>query len=176
MSTLIIWYNRFSENEAVEGHIPRHWDSKTKKSWHQDSTSKKLPNRDPGTKTPPRQETGSRFQGIFSEDKKPQHWDSKTEKPWHRDSKKPWHWVSAEFWPLFLLIVGGRQMPKNNGSVGITDYIYYSEQITQKWGSEDVCPNENSWYCEHSVKNQRGKDRRPNFAIFVVWSALIVGS
>ena len=119
---------------------------------------------------------GHDSKAFFSEDKKPQHWDSKTEKPWHRDSKKPWHWVSAEFWPLFLLIVGGRQMPKNNGSVGITDYIYYSEQITQKWGSEDVCPNENSWYCEHSVKNQRGKDRRPNFAIFVVWSALIVGS
>ena len=32
MSTLIMWHNRFSENEneAVEAHIPRHRDSKTK--------------------------------------------------------------------------------------------------------------------------------------------------
>ena len=32
MSTLIMWHNRFSgnENEAVETHIPRHRDSKTK--------------------------------------------------------------------------------------------------------------------------------------------------
>ena len=36
MSTLIMWYNRFSENEkeAVEAHIPRHPDSKTKKPRH----------------------------------------------------------------------------------------------------------------------------------------------
>ena len=30
------------------------------------------------------------------------------------------------------------------------------------------------WYCELSVKNQWGRDRNPNFVIFVVWSALIV--
>ena len=36
MSTLIMWHNRFSENEneAVEAHIPRHRDSKTKKTRH----------------------------------------------------------------------------------------------------------------------------------------------
>ena len=36
MSTLITWHNRFSENknEAVEAHIPRHRDSKTKKPRH----------------------------------------------------------------------------------------------------------------------------------------------
>ena len=28
---------------------------------------------------------------------------------------------------------------------------------------------------EPSIKNQRGTDRRTNFVIFVVWSALIVG-
>ena len=39
MSTLIIWYNRFSENEneAVEAHIPRHRDSKTKKPRHRET-------------------------------------------------------------------------------------------------------------------------------------------
>ena len=36
MSTLIMWHNRFSENEnqAMEAHIPRHRDSKTKKPQH----------------------------------------------------------------------------------------------------------------------------------------------
>ena len=44
MSTLIMCHNEFSENEneAVEVHIPRHQDSKTKKPRH----------RDLGTKTP----------------------------------------------------------------------------------------------------------------------------
>ena len=34
MSTLIMWYNRFSENknEAVETHMPRHRDSKSKEN------------------------------------------------------------------------------------------------------------------------------------------------
>ena len=43
MSTLIMWHNRFSENEneAVEAHIPRHRDSKTKKPRHRDSKAKK---------------------------------------------------------------------------------------------------------------------------------------
>ena len=39
MSTLIMWHNRFSENEneAVEAHIPRHRDSKTKKPRHRET-------------------------------------------------------------------------------------------------------------------------------------------
>ena len=39
MSTLIMWHNRFSENEneAVESHIPRHRDSKTKKPRHRET-------------------------------------------------------------------------------------------------------------------------------------------
>ena len=39
ISTLITRHNRFSENEneAVEAHIPRHRDSKTKKPRHRDS-------------------------------------------------------------------------------------------------------------------------------------------
>ena len=43
MLTLIMWHNRFSENEneAVEAHIPRHRDSKTKKPRHRDSKTKK---------------------------------------------------------------------------------------------------------------------------------------
>ena len=53
MSTLIIWDNRFSENEneAVEVHIPRHRDLKTKKSQHRDSMTKKPRHRDSETKT-----------------------------------------------------------------------------------------------------------------------------
>ena len=79
MLMLIMWHNRFSENknEAVEAHIPRHRDSKTKKPRHRDSKTKK-----------------------------PRHRDSKTKKPRHRDSKakKPPHRVPVEFWPLFPLI------------------------------------------------------------------------
>ena len=60
MSTLIMWHNRFSENEneAVEAHIPRHRDSKTKKPRHRDSKAKK-----------------------------PRHQETETINPWHRDSK-----------------------------------------------------------------------------------------
>ena len=47
MLRLIMWRNRFSENEneAVEAHVPRHRDSRTKKSRHRDSKSKKLTSR-----------------------------------------------------------------------------------------------------------------------------------
>ena len=66
MTTLIMWYNRFSKNEnkAVEAHIPQHQDSKTKKPRHRDS----------GTKTLWHRET---------EKNKPQHRDFKTKKPQH---------------------------------------------------------------------------------------------
>ena len=52
MWTLIMWYNRFNENEneAVEAHIPRHRDSKTKKPRHRDSKTKKPQHRDSKTK------------------------------------------------------------------------------------------------------------------------------
>ena len=38
MSTLIMWHNRFreNENEAVEAHVPRHRDSKTRKPRHRE--------------------------------------------------------------------------------------------------------------------------------------------
>ena len=53
MLTLIIWHNRFSENEneAVETHIPRHRDSKTKKPQHRDSKAEKPRHRDSKTKS-----------------------------------------------------------------------------------------------------------------------------
>ena len=49
------WYFCFhddNENKAVEVHIPRHWDSNTKKPQHRDSKTKKPWHRDSGTKTP----------------------------------------------------------------------------------------------------------------------------
>ena len=54
MLTLIMWHNRFSENEneAVEAHIPRHRDSKTKKPRHRDSKAEKPRHRDSKTKKP----------------------------------------------------------------------------------------------------------------------------
>ena len=54
--TLIMWHNGFSEseNEAVEGHISRHRDSKTKKPRHQDS----------GTEAPRDRETKQISQDI----------------------------------------------------------------------------------------------------------------
>ena len=70
MLTLIMWHNRFSENEneAVEAHIPRHRDSKTRKPRHRGSKTKKPRHR--GSKT-----------------KKPRQRESETNKPRHRDSK-----------------------------------------------------------------------------------------
>ena len=60
MLTLIIWHNRFSENEneVVEAHLPRHRDSQTKKAQHRDSKAKK-----------------------------PRHGETETINPWDRDSK-----------------------------------------------------------------------------------------
>ena len=48
MLTLIMWHNRFSENEneAVEAHIPRHRDSKTKKPQHRETETNKPRHRD----------------------------------------------------------------------------------------------------------------------------------
>ena len=107
-----------NESEAVEAHIPRHRDSKTKKPRHRDSKTKKTRHRDSKTKKPqhwdsktikPRhRETKANkplhrdSEAFFLEDKKPQHRDSKTKKPRHRDSKakKPRHQVPVEFWPL----------------------------------------------------------------------------
>ena len=70
MPTLIMWQNRFSENEneAVEAYIPQHQDSKTKKPRHRDSETKKLWHRNSGTETPRNKET---------EKNKPLHRDSK---------------------------------------------------------------------------------------------------
>ena len=80
MLTLIMWHNRFSENEneAVEAHIPQHRDSKTKKPWHQDSKTEKPRHRDSKTKKPQHQDSNT---------KKPWHQETETNKPWHRDSK-----------------------------------------------------------------------------------------
>ena len=66
--------NRFRENEnkAGESHIPRHHDSKTKKSRHRDSKAKKLWHWDLGTKTP-------------------QHQEMETTNPGHHDSKAFFH-------------------------------------------------------------------------------------
>ena len=59
-----------NESEAVEAHIPRHRDSKTKKPRHRDSKTKK-----------------------------PRHWDFKTIKPRHRETEtnQPEHRVSKAF-------------------------------------------------------------------------------
>ena len=66
MPTLILWHNRFSENEneAVEAHIPRHRDSKTKEPQHRDSKAKK-----------------------------PRHKETETINPWHRGSKTFFQWT-----------------------------------------------------------------------------------
>ena len=70
MSTLIMWHNRFSENEIVVAvaHLPKHRYSKTKKRQYRDYRIKKARHRDLGTKTPRHRET---------ETTKPQHRDSK---------------------------------------------------------------------------------------------------
>ena len=54
MLPLIMWHNRFSENEneAVEVHIPRHRDSKTKNLRHRDCKTKEPRHPDCKTKKP----------------------------------------------------------------------------------------------------------------------------
>ena len=54
MLTLIMWHNRFSENEneIVEAHLPRHRDSQTKKPQHRDSKPKKPRHRETKTINP----------------------------------------------------------------------------------------------------------------------------
>ena len=53
MSKLIMRHNRFSENENEVGevHLPRHRDSKTKKTRHRDCNTKKPRYQDLETKT-----------------------------------------------------------------------------------------------------------------------------
>ena len=70
-----MWHNRFSEseNEAMDAHIPRHRDSKTKKPRHQDSKATKPRRRETETINPRNRDfkiffqktksRGSRFQG-----------------------------------------------------------------------------------------------------------------
>ena len=71
MPTLIMRHNSFSENnnKAVEAHIPRHQDSKTKNQWNRDSKAKKARHWQLGNKTSWHQE---------KEVTKPRHHDSKT--------------------------------------------------------------------------------------------------
>ena len=70
MSTLIMWHNRFSENEneAVEAHIPRQWDSKTKKPRHRDYKAKKTRNREMETINPRHRDSKTFFQRTKSHD------------------------------------------------------------------------------------------------------------
>ena len=70
MSTLIMWHNRFSENEneAVEAHIPRHRDSKTKKPRHRDSKAKKPRHRETETINPRHRDSKTFFQRTKSHD------------------------------------------------------------------------------------------------------------
>ena len=65
---MIFCFHDDNESEAVEAHIPRHRDSKTKKPRHRDSKTKKLRHRN-------------------SKTKKPRHWETETNKPRNRDSK-----------------------------------------------------------------------------------------
>ena len=75
-----MWHNRFSEkeNEAVEAHIPRHRNSKTKKPRHRE-TETIIP-RHRGSKTKKPRHRDSKI-------KKPRHRETETNKPQHRDSK-----------------------------------------------------------------------------------------
>ena len=70
MSTLIMWHNRFSENEneTVEAHIPRHRDSKTKKPRHRDSKAKKPRHRETETINPRHRDSKTFFQRTKSHD------------------------------------------------------------------------------------------------------------
>ena len=70
MSTLIMWHNRFSENEneAVEAHTPRHRDSKTKKPQHRDSKAKKPQHREMETINPRHRDSQTFFQRTKSHD------------------------------------------------------------------------------------------------------------
>ena len=64
MLTLVMWHNRFSENEneAVEAHVPQHRYSKTKKPWHRDSKAKKPRHRETETINPRHRDSKAFFQ------------------------------------------------------------------------------------------------------------------
>ena len=64
--TLVMWHNRFIENEndAVEAHIPRHRDFKTKKPRHRDSKAKKPRHRETETINPRHRDSKTFFQGT----------------------------------------------------------------------------------------------------------------
>ena len=61
----IMWHNRFSENEneAVEAHVPRHRDSKTKKPRHRETETINLRHRDSKTFFKRTQSHESRIEG-----------------------------------------------------------------------------------------------------------------
>ena len=65
MLTLTMWHNRFSENEneAVEAHIPRHRDPKTKKPRHRETETINPRHRDSKTFFQRQKATTSKFQG-----------------------------------------------------------------------------------------------------------------
>ena len=67
---LIMWHNRFSENknEAVEAHIPRHRESKTKKPRHRDSKAKKLRHREAETINQQHRDSKTFFQRTKNHD------------------------------------------------------------------------------------------------------------
>ena len=64
MLTLVMWHNKFSENEneAVEAHVPQHRYSKTKKPWHRDSKAKKPRHRETETINPRHRDSKTLFQ------------------------------------------------------------------------------------------------------------------
>ena len=93
MLTLIMWRNRFIENqnEAVEAHIPQHWDSKTKKPRHWDSRSKKPRHRETETINPLRRDSKTFFQRTKSHDVKiPRLKSHYIEFPRNSDPYAPW--------------------------------------------------------------------------------------
>ena len=90
------------KRDRGDTYIPRHRDSKTKKSRHRDSKIKTPRHRETDTNKPRHRDS----KAFFQRTKKPRYWYSKTKKPRHWDSKakKPRYWVPVEFWPLCPLI------------------------------------------------------------------------
>ena len=104
-----------NENEAVEAHIPRHRDSKTKKPQHRDSKTKNPRHRETETKKPGHRDSKAFFQRPKSHDIEiprlknhdieiPRSKSHDIEFQWNCDPYAPWYRVPVEFWPLCPLI------------------------------------------------------------------------
>ena len=120
MSTLIMWHYRFRENknEAVEAHIPRHRDSKTKKPRHRETK----------TVNPRHRDSKTFFQRTKSHDIKiPRLKNHGIEipRPKSHDIKFLWNSDPYALWYIRQdVVISHGKFRTANGKVQVSDFSY----------------------------------------------------